>query len=64
MGVINVLILFVVMFMNGLEYYKDFNFWIVGNGFIFLICISFFVLLIIIILNIIWYGIIWIIRVN
>lgn len=52
------------MFMNGLEYYKDFYFWIVGDGIILMVCISFFILLIIIILDMLWYGIIWIIRLN
>ena len=42
MGAINVLILFAVMFMNGSEYYKDFNLWIVGNGLTSLICTSLF----------------------
>ncbi|CAN6446856.1 unnamed protein product [Victoria cruziana] len=33
MGVINVLILFAVMFMNGSVYYNYFHFWTVGDGF-------------------------------
>ena len=57
-GAINVLILFAVMFMNGSEYYKDFNLWTVGNGLTSLICTSLFVLLITIISNTTWYGII------
>ena len=64
MGVINVLIVFVVMFMNGLEYYKDLNFWIIGDVVILLVCISIFVLFMIIIMDMLWYGIIWIIRLN
>ncbi|CAN6476566.1 unnamed protein product [Victoria cruziana] len=32
-GAINILILFVVMFMNGSEYYNYFYFWTVGDGF-------------------------------
>ncbi|KAG5631588.1 hypothetical protein H5410_003305, partial [Solanum commersonii] len=31
-GAINVLIIFVVMFMNGSEYYKDFHLWTVRDG--------------------------------
>jgi NAD(P)H-quinone oxidoreductase subunit 6 len=54
-GAINILILFVVMFMNGSEYYKDFNLWTVGNGLTYLICTSLFVLLITIISNTTWY---------
>ena len=46
MGAINVLILFAVMFMNGSEYYKDFNLWTVRNGLTSLICTNLFVLLI------------------
>lgn len=64
MGVVNVLIIFVVMFMNGLEYFNDLYFWIIGDGVILLVCISIFFLLIIIILDMLWYGIIWIIRLN
>ncbi|KAG8497392.1 hypothetical protein CXB51_008605 [Gossypium anomalum] len=30
-GAINVLILFAMMFMNGSEYYKDFNLWTIGR---------------------------------
>ena len=63
-GAINVLILFAVMFMNGSEYYKDFNLWTVGNGLTALICTSLFVLLITIIPDTTWYGIIWTTRAN
>nr|YP_010160169.1 NADH-plastoquinone oxidoreductase subunit 6 [Trophis caucana]QRH16789.1 NADH-plastoquinone oxidoreductase subunit 6 [Trophis caucana] len=63
-GAINVLIIFAVMFMNGSEYYKDFNFWTVGNGFTLLICTSIFGLLITIITDTSWYGIIWTTRLN
>ncbi|YP_009054481.1 NADH-plastoquinone oxidoreductase subunit 6 (chloroplast) [Populus euphratica] len=63
-GAINVLILFAVMFMNGSEYYKDFNLWTVGNGLTSLICTSLFVLLITIISNTTWYGIIWTTKAN
>lgn len=31
MGAIYILIIFVVMFMNGWEYYKDFNLWTIKN---------------------------------
>nr|YP_009674714.1 NADH-plastoquinone oxidoreductase subunit 6 [Bennettiodendron brevipes]YP_009728594.1 NADH-plastoquinone oxidoreductase subunit 6 [Bennettiodendron leprosipes]QDC35264.1 NADH-plastoquinone oxidoreductase subunit 6 [Bennettiodendron brevipes]QIA95507.1 NADH-plastoquinone oxidoreductase subunit 6 [Bennettiodendron leprosipes]UFP90405.1 NADH-plastoquinone oxidoreductase subunit 6 [Bennettiodendron leprosipes] len=63
-GAINVLILFAVMFMNGSEYYKDLNLWTVGNGLTSLICTSLFVLLITIIPDTTWYGIIWTTRTN
>jgi NAD(P)H-quinone oxidoreductase subunit 6 len=56
-GAINILILFAVMFMNGSEYYKDFNLWTVGNDLTSLICTSLFVLLITIISNTTWYEI-------
>jgi len=56
-GAINILILFAVMFMNGSEYYKDFNLWTVGNNLTSLICTSLFVLLITIISNTTWYEI-------
>nr|YP_010143378.1 NADH-plastoquinone oxidoreductase subunit 6 [Polygala arillata]QQL04585.1 NADH-plastoquinone oxidoreductase subunit 6 [Polygala arillata] len=58
-GAINVLILFAVMFMNGSEYYKDFNFWTFGDGITFTICTSIFFSLITIIPDTSWYGIIW-----
>nr|QGU83865.1 NADH-plastoquinone oxidoreductase subunit 6 [Xylosma congesta]QXJ41513.1 NADH-plastoquinone oxidoreductase subunit 6 [Xylosma congesta]WCO11593.1 NADH-plastoquinone oxidoreductase subunit 6 [Xylosma congesta] len=63
-GAINVLILFAVMFMNGSEYYKDLNLWTVGNGLTSLICTSLFVLLITIIPDTTWYGILWTTRAN
>nr|YP_009975285.1 NADH-plastoquinone oxidoreductase subunit 6 [Drypetes hainanensis]QNK04626.1 NADH-plastoquinone oxidoreductase subunit 6 [Drypetes hainanensis] len=63
-GAINVLIIFVVMFMNDSEYYKDFNFWTVGDGVSSLVCTSIFVSLITIILNTSWYGIIWTTKAN
>nr|YP_009584681.1 NAD(P)H-quinone oxidoreductase subunit 6 [Viola phalacrocarpa]QBL56766.1 NAD(P)H-quinone oxidoreductase subunit 6 [Viola phalacrocarpa] len=63
-GAINVLILFAVMFMNGSEDYKDFNLWTVGNGVTSLVCTSIFVLLITIILDTSWYGIIWTTKAN
>lgn len=63
-GAINVLIIFAVMFMNGSEDYKDFNLWTVGNGLTSLICTSLFVLLITIISDTTWYGIIWTTRAN
>ena len=57
-GAINVLIIFAVMFMNGSEYYKDLNFWTVGDGVTLLICIILFCLLMATILDMSWYGII------
>nr|QBX01993.1 NADH dehydrogenase subunit G [Pelargonium acraeum] len=58
-GAINVLILFAVMFMNGSEYYKDFNLWTVGDGLTSLICTILFLSLITTILDTSWYGILW-----
>nr|YP_010936316.1 NADH-plastoquinone oxidoreductase subunit 6 [Yamazakia pusilla]WKW54769.1 NADH-plastoquinone oxidoreductase subunit 6 [Yamazakia pusilla] len=58
-GAINVLILFAVMFMNGSEYYKDFNLWTVGDGVTSMICTSLFISLITTIPDTSWYGIIW-----
>nr|YP_010874932.1 NADH-plastoquinone oxidoreductase subunit 6 [Bonnaya ciliata]YP_010875019.1 NADH-plastoquinone oxidoreductase subunit 6 [Lindernia ruellioides]YP_010875106.1 NADH-plastoquinone oxidoreductase subunit 6 [Bonnaya tenuifolia]WGV43054.1 NADH-plastoquinone oxidoreductase subunit 6 [Bonnaya ciliata]WGV43141.1 NADH-plastoquinone oxidoreductase subunit 6 [Lindernia ruellioides]WGV43228.1 NADH-plastoquinone oxidoreductase subunit 6 [Bonnaya tenuifolia] len=58
-GAINVLILFAVMFMNGSEYYKDFNLWTVGDGVTSMICTSLFISLITTISDTSWYGIIW-----
>nr|YP_010953881.1 NADH-plastoquinone oxidoreductase subunit 6 [Terniopsis sessilis]WMV00737.1 NADH-plastoquinone oxidoreductase subunit 6 [Terniopsis sessilis] len=63
-GAINVLILFAVMFLNGSEYYKDFILLTVGDGITFFICTSIFVLLLTIILDTSWYGIIWTTRTN
>ena len=64
-GAVNVLILFVVMFMNGSYYPKDFhlNLWTIGNGLTSLFCtIFFFFWLITIILNTLWCVIIWNVR--
>nr|YP_009365968.1 NADH dehydrogenase subunit 6 [Jasminum tortuosum]ARJ61459.1 NADH dehydrogenase subunit 6 [Jasminum tortuosum] len=58
-GAINVLIIFAVMFMNGSEYYKDFNLWTVGDGVTSMVCTSLFISLIITIPDTSWYGIIW-----
>nr|YP_010874845.1 NADH-plastoquinone oxidoreductase subunit 6 [Bonnaya antipoda]WGV42967.1 NADH-plastoquinone oxidoreductase subunit 6 [Bonnaya antipoda] len=58
-GAINVLILFAVMFMNGSEYYKDFNLWTVGDGVTSMICTSLFISLITTISDTSWYGIMW-----
>nr|UZT28196.1 NADH-plastoquinone oxidoreductase subunit 6 [Caryopteris forrestii] len=58
-GAINVLIIFAVMFMNGSEYYKDFNLWTVGDGVTSMICTSLFISLITTIPDTSWYGIIW-----
>nr|QBX02044.1 NADH dehydrogenase subunit G [Pelargonium karooicum]QBX02045.1 NADH dehydrogenase subunit G [Pelargonium karooicum] len=63
-GAINVLILFAVMFMNGSEYYKDFQLWTVGDGLTSLICIIIFLSLITTILDTSWYGILWTTRSN
>ena len=52
------------MFVNGLEWFKDKNFWIIGDGFILFVCIIIVFLLMIIILDMLWYGIFWIIRFN
>nr|YP_010542341.1 NADH-plastoquinone oxidoreductase subunit 6 [Diplacus aridus]UYG20045.1 NADH-plastoquinone oxidoreductase subunit 6 [Diplacus aridus] len=58
-GAINVLIIFAVMFMNGSEYYKDFQFWTVGDGVTATVCTSLFISLITTILDTSWYGIVW-----
>nr|YP_010192663.1 NADH dehydrogenase subunit G [Paraphlomis koreana]QZP40616.1 NADH dehydrogenase subunit G [Paraphlomis koreana]WHM50441.1 NADH dehydrogenase subunit 6 [Paraphlomis koreana] len=58
-GAINVLIIFAVMFMNGSEYYKDFNLWTVGDGVTSIVCTSLFISLITTIPDTSWYGIIW-----
>ncbi|KAL6320105.1 hypothetical protein AAG906_004614 [Vitis piasezkii] len=63
-GAINVLIIFVVMFMNGSKYYKDFNLWTIGYGFTSVVCTSIFASLITTILDTSWYGIIWTTRSN
>nr|YP_010553015.1 NADH dehydrogenase subunit G [Sonerila nervulosa]QFQ47935.1 NADH-plastoquinone oxidoreductase subunit 6 [Sonerila parviflora]UTM97060.1 NADH dehydrogenase subunit G [Sonerila nervulosa] len=63
-GAINVLILFAVMFMNGSEYYKDFDLWTVGNGITLLVCTSIFIAIITTILDTSWYGIIWTTKLN
>nr|YP_010278902.1 NADH dehydrogenase subunit 6 [Hepatica acutiloba]YP_010278990.1 NADH dehydrogenase subunit 6 [Hepatica americana]UKG19238.1 NADH dehydrogenase subunit 6 [Hepatica acutiloba]UKG19304.1 NADH dehydrogenase subunit 6 [Hepatica americana] len=63
-GAINVLIVFAVMFMNGLEYYKDFYLWTVGDGVTSLVCTSIFFSLITTIPDTSWYGIIWTTRSN
>nr|YP_009570158.1 NADH-plastoquinone oxidoreductase subunit 6 [Nepenthes mirabilis]QBC68563.1 NADH-plastoquinone oxidoreductase subunit 6 [Nepenthes mirabilis]QBC68648.1 NADH-plastoquinone oxidoreductase subunit 6 [Nepenthes mirabilis]QBC68734.1 NADH-plastoquinone oxidoreductase subunit 6 [Nepenthes mirabilis] len=63
-GAINVLIIFAVMFMNGLESQKDFHLLTVGDGVTSLVCTSLFVSLITTILNTSWYGIIWTTRSN
>nr|UDP57237.1 NAD(P)H-quinone oxidoreductase chain 6 [Melicytus alpinus]UDP57321.1 NAD(P)H-quinone oxidoreductase chain 6 [Melicytus chathamicus]UDP57489.1 NAD(P)H-quinone oxidoreductase chain 6 [Melicytus dentatus]UDP57573.1 NAD(P)H-quinone oxidoreductase chain 6 [Melicytus drucei]UDP57657.1 NAD(P)H-quinone oxidoreductase chain 6 [Melicytus flexuosus]UDP57909.1 NAD(P)H-quinone oxidoreductase chain 6 [Melicytus novae-zelandiae] len=63
-GAINVLILFAVMFMNGSESYNNFSLWTLGNGVTSLVCTSVFLLLITIILDTSWYGIIWTTKAN
>nr|UEV65583.1 NADH-plastoquinone oxidoreductase subunit 6 [Sedum tricarpum] len=63
-GAINVLIIFAVMFINGSEHSKDFQFWTVGDGVTSVVCTSIFVSLITTILDTSWYGIIWTTRSN
>nr|WVK97356.1 NADH-plastoquinone oxidoreductase subunit 6 [Erodium stephanianum] len=58
-GAINILIIFAVMFLNGSEYSKDFNFRTVGDGATSLVCTTLFLSLIWNILDTSWYGIIW-----
>ena len=58
-GAINVLIIFAVMFMNGSEYYKDFNLQTIGHRITSLVCTSIFLSLITTILDTSWYGIVW-----
>nr|UXO96515.1 NADH-plastoquinone oxidoreductase subunit 6 [Toxicodendron vernicifluum]WEG93206.1 NADH-plastoquinone oxidoreductase subunit 6 [Toxicodendron vernicifluum]WEG93380.1 NADH-plastoquinone oxidoreductase subunit 6 [Toxicodendron vernicifluum]WEG93467.1 NADH-plastoquinone oxidoreductase subunit 6 [Toxicodendron vernicifluum] len=65
-GAVNVLIIFAVMFMNGSDYSKDFDFhlWTIGDGITALVCTSIFFSLITTILDTSWYGIIWTTRSN
>uniref|UniRef100_A0A3Q7FE99 NAD(P)H-quinone oxidoreductase subunit 6, chloroplastic n=1 Tax=Solanum lycopersicum TaxID=4081 RepID=A0A3Q7FE99_SOLLC len=63
-GAINVLIIFVVMFMNGSEYYKDFHLWTVGYGITSMVCLSLFISLNTTISDTSWYEIIWTTRSN
>nr|ATL59849.1 NADH dehydrogenase subunit 6 [Retiniphyllum pilosum] len=58
-GAINVLTIFAVMFMNGSEYYKDFNLWTIGDRVTSVVCTSLFMSLITTIPDTSWYGIIW-----
>nr|YP_009967309.1 NADH dehydrogenase subunit 6 [Anthurium huixtlense]YP_010722978.1 NADH-plastoquinone oxidoreductase subunit 6 [Anthurium andraeanum]QIP53364.1 NADH dehydrogenase subunit 6 [Anthurium huixtlense]WDW20983.1 NADH-plastoquinone oxidoreductase subunit 6 [Anthurium andraeanum] len=58
-GAINVLIIFAVMFMKGLEYFNDFPLWTVGDGVTSLVCTSILFSLITTIPDTSWYGIIW-----
>ncbi|KAL7154725.1 hypothetical protein ABFS83_03G021200 [Erythranthe nasuta] len=58
-GAINVLIIFAVMFMNGSEYYKDFQLWTIGDGITATVCTSLFISLITTIPDTSWYGIVW-----
>nr|QZL37408.1 NADH-plastoquinone oxidoreductase subunit 6 [Sparganium japonicum] len=63
-GVINVLIIFAVMFMNGSEYSTDSDLWTIGDGGTSLICITILFSLITTIPDTSWYGIIWTTRSN
>ena len=63
-GAINVLIIFAVMFMNGSEYYQNFDLWTVGDGITLMVCTSIFVSQITTILETSWHGIIWTTRPN
>jgi len=63
-GAINVLIIFALMFINGLEYDQNFRLWTLGDGITLLVCTSIFVLLITTILNTSWYGIFWTTKLN
>nr|YP_010513347.1 NADH dehydrogenase subunit 6 [Centrosema coriaceum]UXL84918.1 NADH dehydrogenase subunit 6 [Centrosema coriaceum] len=63
-GAVNILIIFAVMFMNGLDYYKDFRLWTVGDRITLMICTSILVSLITTIPDTSWYGIIWTTRPN
>ena len=63
-GAINVLIIFVVMFVNGLEWSKDKNYWTIGDGFTSLVCITIVFSLMTTIPDTSWYGILWTTRSN
>ncbi|KAL7120392.1 hypothetical protein ACP275_02G119900, partial [Erythranthe tilingii] len=58
-GAINVLIIFALMFMNGSEYYKDFQLWTIGDGITATVCTSLFISLITTIPDTSWYGVVW-----
>ncbi|KAK9163124.1 hypothetical protein Syun_004026 [Stephania yunnanensis] len=64
MGAINVLIIFVVMFMNDSEYFNDFHLWTAGDRATLLVCTSIFVSLNTTILDTSWYKIIWTTKAN
>ncbi|KAF7042686.1 LOW QUALITY PROTEIN: hypothetical protein CFC21_052212 [Triticum aestivum] len=63
-GAINVLIIFVVMFVNGSEWSKDKNYWTIGHGFTSLICITISFSLMTTIPDTSWHGILWTTRSN
>ncbi|KAJ1256584.1 hypothetical protein BS78_K000300 [Paspalum vaginatum] len=63
-GAINVLIIFAVMFVNGLEWSKDKNSWTIGDGFTLLVCITITFSLMTTIPDTSWFGILWTTRSN
>nr|YP_010877426.1 NADH dehydrogenase subunit 6 [Hechtia michoacana]WHE19222.1 NADH dehydrogenase subunit 6 [Hechtia michoacana] len=63
-GVINVLIIFAVMFINGSEYSNNSYFWTIGDGVTSMVCTTILFSLITTIPDTSWYGIIWTARSN
>jgi len=63
-GAINVLTIFVVMFMNGSDYYQNFRVWTVGDGITLMVCTGIFLSQITTILETSWHKIIWTTRPN
>nr|YP_010290359.1 NADH-plastoquinone oxidoreductase subunit 6 [Anarthria humilis]ULQ64125.1 NADH-plastoquinone oxidoreductase subunit 6 [Anarthria humilis] len=63
-GAINVLIIFVLMFMNSPEWSKDQDHWTIGDGVTSLLSTILLFLLMTTILDTSWYGIIWTTRSN
>nr|AFA27932.1 NADH-plastoquinone oxidoreductase subunit 6 [Thamnochortus insignis] len=63
-GAINVLILFALMFMNSVEWFKEPNFFTIGDSVTSMVCITILFSLMITISDTSWYGIIWTTRSN
>nr|YP_003587722.1 NADH dehydrogenase subunit 6 [Anomochloa marantoidea]ACT15460.1 NADH dehydrogenase subunit 6 [Anomochloa marantoidea] len=63
-GAINVLILLAVMFVNSSEWFKDQNYWTIGDGFTSLVCTTIPFSLMATIPDTSWYGILWTTRSN
>nr|YP_010292931.1 NADH-plastoquinone oxidoreductase subunit 6 [Dapsilanthus disjunctus]ULQ65124.1 NADH-plastoquinone oxidoreductase subunit 6 [Dapsilanthus disjunctus]ULQ65212.1 NADH-plastoquinone oxidoreductase subunit 6 [Dapsilanthus disjunctus] len=57
-GAINVLIIFALMFMNSVEWFKEKDFWTIGDGVTSMVCTTILFLLMTTIPDTSWYGII------